>query len=198
MTKTTAADSDLIRQAILAGDPDLIELLVSRYYEAIYRLALSILEDAAEAEDAAQEVFLAAARKLDSYRGDAAPKTWLFAIGVNVCRMQLRRRAQQQRISRAWAALRGFTTPPAPLPEETAVQTEESGWLVQAVRELDEKHRLPLLLRYGHDMTALEIAGILGIPEGTVYSRLHYAHRRLRERLAIRRPVDRGAGNEDE
>lgn len=192
MTKTTAADSDMIRQAILAGDPDLIELLVSRYYEAIYRLALSILEDAAEAEDAAQEVFLAAARKLDSYRGDAAPKTWLFAIGVNVCRMQLRHRARQQRVRRAWAVLRGHTTPVAPLLEEIAAQAEESGWLVHAVRELDEKHRLPILLRYVHDMTAAEIAGILGIPEGTVYSRLHYAHRRLREQLG------RNAGNEDE
>ena len=183
MTKTTATDSEMVRQAILAGAPDLIELLVSRYYEAIYRLALSILEDAAEAEDAAQEVFLAAARKLDSYRGDAAPKTWLFAIGINVCRMQLRRRARQRRISRAWAALRGYAAWPAPLPEEITAQSEESGWLVQAVRDLDEKHRLPVLLRYGHDMTAAEIAGILGIPEGTVYSRLHYAHRRLRERL---------------
>ena len=63
--------------------------------------------------------------------------------------------------------------------------TEAEDLLRQAVAELKEKHRLPIILRYTHNMTAPEIAQVLQISEGTVHSRLHYARRELRQKLMI-------------
>ncbi|MCB9421544.1 MAG: RNA polymerase sigma factor [Ardenticatenaceae bacterium] len=159
-----------------------IEALVYTYYDAIYRLALSILADADEAEDAAQETFIAADRALAQYRGQSSVKTWLFAIAINQCRHMLRQRQRRQTITDAWRLARILLPRPA-LPEETMTHTETGDLLRQAVAELKEKHRLPIILRYAHDLTAPEIAQILQISEGTVHSRLHYARRELKQKL---------------
>jgi RNA polymerase sigma-70 factor (ECF subfamily) len=161
-----------------------IEALVHTHYDAIYRLALSILADADEAEDAVQETFIAADRALDQYRGQSSIKTWLFAIAINQCRQMLRRRKRRQTLADAWQAARLLLPRPS-LPEDAVSKTETAVVLRQAVAELKEKHRLPIILRYAHNMTAPEIAQILQISEGTVHSRLHYARRELRHKLEI-------------
>jgi RNA polymerase sigma factor (sigma-70 family) len=66
-----------------------------------------------------------------------------------------------------------------PLPEDTYLQTESHDQLWSAVSQLDEKHRLPVILRYAHGLPAAEIAQILDLSEGTVHSRLHYARKKL-------------------
>lgn len=73
------------------GDSAAIEDFVQTYQGDVYRLALSILDDASEAEDAAQDSLLAALRSLDSFRGASSLRTWLFSIAVNVCRTRLQR-----------------------------------------------------------------------------------------------------------
>ena len=85
-------------QSCRAGEPAAIEQLVSTYRPAVFRLALSILDDAAEADEAAQDTFVAALRALGRYRGDAAFATWLYAIALNVCRGRLRQRRSRQRL----------------------------------------------------------------------------------------------------
>ena len=69
-------------------------------------------------------------------------------------------------------------------PEDVLAQKEVEAKLVQAVNDLKDKHRLPIILRYTHNLTAAEIAQVLEISEGTVYSRLHYARRELRQKLS--------------
>ena len=160
------------------SDPSITEALVEQYYGYIYRLALSILNDPDEAEDAAQETFISAVLNLDGFRGESSLKTWLYAIAVNTCRGQLRRRKARQTMRTAWQALQTLTSRP-PTPEESALQSEANALLWQAVDELDEKQRLPVLLRYSHNLPVAEIAKILGISEGTVHSRLHYARAKL-------------------
>ena len=81
----------LLQQA-QANDTAAIEALVREYYEYVLRLCLSVLDDATEADDAAQETFISAARDLPGYRGEAEPKTWLYAIAINTCRGRLRKR----------------------------------------------------------------------------------------------------------
>lgn len=159
-----------------------IEALVHTHYDAIFRLALSILADADEAEDAVQETFIAADRALDQYRGQSSLKTWLFAIAINQCRQMLRQRKRRQTMADAWKNAR--TLLPGPIrPEEAVTHTETADLLRQAVAQLKERHRIPIILRYSHNMTAPEIAQILQISEGTVHSRLHYARRELRQRM---------------
>lgn len=149
----------------------------------VYRLALSILDDAAEADEAAQDALLAALKALDTYRGQAAFSTWLYAITVNVCRARLRKRQTAERLLRSLTTFFWPTADRPHGPEEAAIHNETEADVWRAVSALDEKHRLPIILRYYHDFSTDEIARMLTINEGTVRSRLHTAREQLRLRL---------------
>ncbi len=176
-------DFDLLLRTAQPGDPATADALVSGFYRELYRLAYSILGDAYDADDAAQETLLHALENLHRYRPGSSLKNWLYTICINLCRDGLRRRASRQRLSQALQIL-GMSHPPGPSPEAIYLQDENEGELRRAVQSLDEDHRLPLILRYAHGMTAAEIAGALGLREGTVHSRLHYAVRKLQALLA--------------
>ena len=155
--------------------------MVQSYHSEIFRLALSILDDPAEAEDITQDVFLAALKALDSYRGDSAFKTWLFSITVNACRRRWRQRKARERLVQVLQSVSSLMGTHSAHPEEILVKRENKAELWKAVEGLGEKYQLPLLLYYGHELPVAEIAQILRIPVGTVLSRLHNA----RERLAV-------------
>ena len=177
-------DSQWLRQC-REGDPLAIERLVQTHQTEVYRLALSILDDPDEAEDAAQEVFVSALRSLDSFRGDASLKTWLFSITINVCRSRYQRDKSRARLRQVLQSLfRSDQTGP----ESEAIQHEADSALWQAVRALDEKHRIPVILRYYHELPIDEIAEMLGVPIGTVHSRLNHARERLHTRLKDEQP----------
>ncbi len=164
------------------GDSLAIEKMVHTYQKDVYRLALSILEDPDEAEDGTQETFLSALRALSSFREDAAFKTWLFSITINVCRSRLRRgknRGRLQQILQSLFHLRGEVEHP----EKTTMQNQADAELWNAIRSLDEKHRVPLVLRYYHDLPIADIAAMLSIPPGTVHSRLNHVREKLRALL---------------
>ena len=165
-----------------SGDEEAVSWLVKDNQAAIFRLGLSILDDPAEADEATQETFLAALRNLGSYRGGASLRTWLFAIAINVCRGRLRRRRSWQRVQAVLlGALMGDDQ--AVQPEAVSAQHEQADMVWRAVQGLGEKHRLPVILRYYHDLPVAEIASALGISEGTVHSRLSIARDRLRGAL---------------
>jgi len=164
------------------GDSLAIERLVQTHQREVYRLALSILDDPDDADDATQETFLSALRGLDSFRANASLKTWLFSITVNVCRSRLqrfKRRGLLMQILQSLFHLRGDQ----PQPESEAIQNESDAALWHAVHALDEKHRIPIVLRYYHDLPIADIAEMLGVPVGTVHSRLNHARERLRTLL---------------
>ena len=169
------------------GDSLAIERLVQTYQGDVYRLALSILDDPDEADDATQEVFVAALRSIESFRGNASLKTWLFSITINVCRSRLRRDRSRARLRQILQSLfRGDQAHPERRrrdPESETIQNETDAALWQAVRALDQKHRIPIILRYYHDLPIAEIAETLRIPVGTVHSRLNHARERLRAML---------------
>jgi RNA polymerase sigma-70 factor (ECF subfamily) len=156
--------------------------LLDNYFGPIYGLALSILHDEAEADDVAQETFITALRHIDRYASGTNLKAWLSTIAVNLCRDTLRRRKARQRWSDLWAGAqrsgggrRG--------PERRQVYKEANSALWQAVQRLDEKHRLPVILRYANGYSVREVADTLQVPEGTVHSRLHHACKRLAQTL---------------
>jgi RNA polymerase sigma-70 factor (ECF subfamily) len=172
----------LLQQA-QANDTAAIEALVREYYGYVLRLCLSVLDDATEADDAAQETFISAARDLPGYRGDAEPKTWLYAIAVNTCRGRLRKRRARQRLENSLRAVYFLFLRSAD-PEQAIIQDEANWQVWRAVDDLGEKHRLPVILHYVHELSASEIAAVLGLSEGTVHSRLHYARQYLHARLS--------------
>ena len=161
------------------GDSLAIERLVQTHQRDVYRLALSILDDPDDADDATQEVFLSALRGLDSFRANASFKTWLFSITVNVCRSRLQRFKRRELLKQILQSLfhvRGDQ----PHPESEAIQNEADVALWRAIHTLDEKHRIPIILRYYHELPVADIAEMLGVPVGTVHSRLNHARERLR------------------
>jgi len=179
---------ELIRR-LPATDERLSEALISEYYNFIYHFGCSILGDPGEADDAAQETFIHALRGIGNYQPGSNLKAWLARIAVNVCRSRLRRRKSQQMLQNV-LKLRWLNQPASYSgPEEAVVLSEFHHDLRRAVERLREKHRLPVLLRYVHGLTIAEIADALQIPEGTVYSRLHYAHRELRGCLSSSAPA---------
>lgn len=169
----------------LDGDARAIELFVHEHEARIFRLALSILDDPREAEEAAQDALLAALGALHTYRNEATFSTWLYKITLNVCLRRLQKRRARERLKNTLHTLARFFSDPPDHPEKTLLQNEADAQLWNAVQTLDDKHRLPVILRYYHDLPIAEIAQILGVHEGTLHSRLNTARTRLRARLQV-------------
>jgi RNA polymerase sigma-70 factor, ECF subfamily len=169
-------DYRLIEQC-KAGDSAAVEDFVQTYQREVYCLALSILDDSHEAEDATQESLLAALGGLESFQGGSSLKTWLFSITVNTCRTRLQRQKRRETLKQILNGI--LQRNAAPSVEEDAIQSESNEALWRAVHRMDAKHRIPIVLRYVHDLSVAEISKILQIPEGTVHSRLNTARRKL-------------------
>jgi RNA polymerase sigma-70 factor (ECF subfamily) len=137
--------------------------------DAVYRISLAILGDEADARDAAQETFVAAWRQLPRLREPARFDAWLQRIAVNAARMTHRARARRR-------VREIHVRPPSAEPSD-------SGALAAALDRLPVEQRSLLALHYLEDRSIEEIAAILGIPAGTVKSRLFTARRALDDAL---------------
>ena len=147
------------------------------HQEVAFRAAYLVTGSAAEAEDAAQEGFVKAWQALPRFRAGAAFRPWLLAIVVNEARNRRRRAGRQ-----AALALRAVEPPPADV-EETASARAEHERLLRVVRAMREEDRMVIGCRYFLDLSEEETAEALGIPRGTVKSRLSRALERLRDQM---------------
>lgn len=150
--------------------------LVAARLTTSYRLARAILLDDHEAEDAVQDAAMVAWRKQGSLRDREKFDAWFDRILVNVCRDRLRRRRRVREIP-------AIGTPSAASVDAGLGAGSADDAVDLALEALDADHRTVLLLRYWQDRTVEDIAGRLGIPTGTVKSRLHHALRQVRARL---------------
>jgi RNA polymerase sigma-70 factor (ECF subfamily) len=157
-------------------------MFVRAHQQPVYRLGLSVLDDPAEAEEAAQDALVAAIKSLHTYRGDSAFTTWLYAITLNVCRTRLRKQRSRDRLMDTLKSIFHVGGDHAH-PEDVAIRSQADASVARAVNSLDEKHRLPVVLRYYNEFSIAEIAQLLDISEGTVHSRLFTARERLRGML---------------
>jgi RNA polymerase sigma-70 factor (ECF subfamily) len=177
---------DLIRR-FQRGQPRAFEALYDRFKDYVYRTAFFITRNSGDAEEAVQETFLDVLRALPNYRveGPARFETWLYRVTVNRCRSRMRRKSLpsadwddvEERLERIPASH------PNHDPEGVALRRERAVALWRTVDGLSEAHRVVVLLRYQQELSYGEIAQALGISEGTVKSRLYYAHRKLRQQL---------------
>ena len=152
---------------------DVGSLVMARLGDA-YRLARAILLDDGEAEDAVQEASLSAWRRQQSLRDLAKFDAWFDRILVNQCRDQLRKRRRAVQLASPSVGFEVTATPP-----DTGTDAE----LDRALAALDVDHRIVVVMRYWQDRTVDDIAARLGIPAGTVKSRLHNAMKSLRTSL---------------
>ncbi len=151
--------------------------LVRPRLDATYRLAGYLLGNAAEAEDVAQEAILRAWQHFPDLRDRATFPAWLDRIVVNACRDRLRRRRIVQ--------FRPLDTPDDVEPEtaDPFAASLDRELLGRALGALPPDQRIVVVLRYWKDASNEDIAAALGIPVGTVKSRLHYAFATLRREL---------------
>ncbi len=182
MSTTGAEPSSALIAGCLAGDEACIEVLVRQFEDGVFRLALSVLGDPVEAREIAQETFIAALRSLRAYRDQTSFKAWLFTIALNLSRSRLRKHRSLDRLKQTLTSLLRMDAQ-RPLPEEVVIQNEKERFIWQAVSSMDDKHRIPLVLRYYNDLSVAEIAEMLSVNEGTIHSRLHTARERLRVEL---------------
>jgi RNA polymerase sigma-70 factor (ECF subfamily) len=176
-----ADESDLLARA-QRGDPAAYEEIVQRYQQIAFRTAYLITGSAAEAEDAAQEGFVKAFRALGRFRAGADPRPWLLRIVANEARNRVR--SSQRRHGLELRLAEGFRPgDAAPSPEAAAVAAEDRRRLMDQLNALDDEDRMVISSRYLLELSGEETAAALGIPEGTVKSRLSRALARLRARL---------------
>ncbi len=179
-------DREAVRQ-VQAGDREAFEPLVEKYKRKVFRLAYQVLRDQEEALDVGQEAFVKAFRALPAFKGNSAFYTWLFRITMNVALDRKRQRATRARSLGAedvppeeWERTAVSTDPD---PEDVATGTERRERIRKGLDSLSEPHRTIIILSDIEGLQYREIAEVLGIPMGTVMSRLHHARKRLREAL---------------
>src|SRR5689334_5417513 len=165
----------------LAGDAYAIEDFVREYETGVFRLALSIVGDTAEANEITQETFLSALRSLSSYQEKRSLKAWLYTIALNHSRSVLRKRKSLARLGALLTSIFRVESQKQVLPEEAMIQDEKEAVLWKALNQLDERFRTAVVLRYFHELSVTEISEILSINEGTIHSRLHSAREKLKD-----------------
>jgi RNA polymerase sigma factor (sigma-70 family) len=174
-------DAELIEQA-QRGEWMAYESLVRRYQDAAVRTA-SLFAPDGDAEDAVQEAFVKAYAALGRFRLDSPFRPWLLRIVANEARN--RRRSAGRRATLALRAAEDRRPgDAAPSPESAVLDRESQAALLAAINGLGEDDRDVITARYFLDLSEAETAEILGIPKGTVKSRLSRALGRLRGRLA--------------
>jgi RNA polymerase sigma-70 factor (ECF subfamily) len=164
-------DGQLIRRH-LEGDPRAFEALVLRHQTRVYNLCLRMLGNPEDARDAAQDAFLAALRKLSSFRGDAAFTTWMHRVTVNACHDLSRKNRRQPMLRLASDRDDREVEPGPPIPDHADAVAGASD-AARALLDVPEEFRAALVLADVQDLPYEEIASILGVAIGTVKSRVH-------------------------
>jgi RNA polymerase sigma-70 factor (ECF subfamily) len=196
-------DAELVARA-RKGDAGAFAELVDRHRRAVYRAALAVLGSPAEADDAAQDAFVCAYRRLSGFRGDATFKTWLLTIAwnqaINRRRGLIRWLRRFQEVGRESET---ETSGPAlgeidqlasrdRSPEQAAVDQQLRNAIVTEIRALPAKLKDALLLAQSGEHTYDEIGAIVGAPSGTIKWRVSEARRIVKKRLRERGFADVG------
>jgi RNA polymerase sigma-70 factor (ECF subfamily) len=170
-------DDELLARA-RAGDADAIEILLTRYEPQIYRFALRMCGDEADARDTLQETMIAALRGLPDFRGDARLSTWLYQIARSFC-------IKQRRSVRGGEELSPATAAPAHTEPDARVHAREIGLaLAAALHALPPANREAVVLRDVEGLSAEEAAEVAGVEVRALKSRLHRGRVELRAHLA--------------
>lgn len=191
MIETPASrDEAQMIASILAGNSQAFHELIRPYERSVYVMALSLLKNEADAEDAAQEAFLKAYRNLKGFRAEAKFSTWLISIVLNEARSRLRRKSavkmesldepQDEQGHVSPALLRDWRE----IPSEAVERGEVRVLLQQAISDLPPIYREIFLLRDVEELSIDESATALGITVSAVKVRLHRARMMLQKKLA--------------
>ena len=175
------SDGELARQA-LAGSQQAYQTLVARYASAAVTMAARLVRDRTLAEDLAQDAFVRAFARLDTYDPERRFSAWFFQILRNIVIDHLRRR-RVAAMSLDELQAGGYPGPPSEDPEaspEADAERKELGRALEdGLQRIRTEYREAIVLRYQQGLSVDEIAGILHMPEGTVKTYLHRGRKEL-------------------
>ncbi len=173
-----AADDFALLKKAAEGDGPAFQKLVERHGAGLFRLACGLVNNPSDAEDVVQETFLGAFRALARFEGRSSVRTWLGQILV--------RQAAALRRSRRTRWMASLERTELETPASTVAGPEQAGQsqdVMMMLERLSPEHREVLVLREFEQMSYDEIAATIGVPRGTVESRLHRARAQMRELL---------------
>jgi RNA polymerase sigma-70 factor (ECF subfamily) len=197
--QSASRDSELFRKA-QAGDRAAFGQIVVLFQDRLYNAILRMVGDADEARELTQETFTRALVKIDSFRGEAGPYTWLFRIAVNLAISQLRKVSRHRTFSlnspggggngkahysddQAAALVDRISEPRSSDPGEAALEKERGQHVLAALGRLDAEYRAVLVMRDIEGFDYQQMAEVLSLPLGTLKSRLFRARLALRDEL---------------
>ncbi len=175
-------DAQLIDEA-LAGQSVAFGQLVTKYQDRLYNALVHVIGSTEEAHDVAQDAFVQAFLKLDTFQGASAFYTWLYRIAFNVAISRRRRRRPMVSIDQSREVSGSEPIARDGAPSERLEQQERADQVQAALAAMCEEHRAVLVLREMDGQSYETIAEILDLPVGTVRSRLHRARLELRDQL---------------
>ena len=155
--------------------PQELNELLREYYSTIRAVCWRILNNEADTEDATQNALISIARRIDTFDGRSAISTWIYRIATNAAIDELRRRQRRPIPSSA----EHFLTMVDSSPEREMAAIDTADYLNAALSQIPEEFRLALILRDVADLDYEEIGRVLGIPGGTVRSRIARGRSRL-------------------
>ena len=182
----TTSDELLIGR-IAAGDRLAMQVLFARHHVRVYRFLLRLVRSEATAEDLVSDVFLDVWRQADKFEGRAAVSTWMLSIARFKALSTLRRKPEEELDEETAGAIEDQSDDP----EVTLAKKDKGAVLRECLNGLSAEHREIVDLVYYHEKSVEEVAGIVGIPEATVKTRMFYARKKLSE-LLKERGIDRG------
>jgi len=182
----TTTDEALVER-IAGGDRLAMQVLYARHHVRVYRFILRLVRNEATAEDVMSEVLLDVWRQAGRFEGRSQVSTWMLSIARFKALSLLRHRSDAELDEETAEAIEDTSDDPA-----VALQKKESGEVLRrCLTQLSAEHREIIDLVYYHEKSVEEVAEIVGIPEGTVKTRMFYARKKLDELLAAQ-GVERG------
>jgi RNA polymerase sigma-70 factor (ECF subfamily) len=172
-------------QRCQAGEMSAFQELVSRYHQKVYMVILGLLRHREDALEVAQETFFRAYRKINSFQGGSSFYTWLYRIAINIAiDAQRRQKRNPLDFRENMDSVLEAQNEVAKDPFSDVHDKELRENLVKAINELTPEHKAVIVLRTIEGLSYKDIGEILGCSEGTVMSRLHYARKRLQDKLS--------------
>ena len=187
---STTVERTLLRR-LRDRDERAFRELLEAHRDRVYNITYRMLGNRAEAEDVAQEVFITVFKTIETFREESKFSTWLYRVTVNHCKNRIKylaRRHDRDRdeLDETTHGINGTSVNEMPrtvAPDKALHGAQMESLLQEAIANLDDEHRVVVVLRDVEDLSIEEICEITGLPDGTVKSRLHRARLALRKKL---------------
>jgi RNA polymerase sigma-70 factor (ECF subfamily) len=180
-------DDDLLLKRLAGGDQQALKLLFMRNSPRIYRFVQRLVRNEAVAEELTNEVFIDVWRGAKGFAGQSSATTWMFTIARNKAFSHLRRRREETMPEDGMDEIADT----APDPEVSVLVDNKAAALRKCIDALPLDHRTVVDLVYYQEMSVADVAVVVGVPEGTVKTRLFNARKKLSENMRAA-GIDRG------